>query len=158
MSTKADAIAGLKQELAWWSDLIERSDGSLAGSNPERSLKDTIAHLMAWQQRSIARMEAAVHHHEPEYNLWPVEMETDDDSCLVDINAWIYEYFKDWSWEEIRKAWKIGFNRFVDLCEEVSEADLEAAGKYAWLDGYALMEVISGSAEHHREHRADFGG
>jgi hypothetical protein len=158
MSTKADAITGLKQELAWWSDLIERNDGGLAGSNPERTLKDTIAHLMAWQQRSIARMEAAVYHHEPEYNLWPEEMETDDDSSLIAINAWIYDHFKDWSWGEICKAWKIEFTRFIALSEEASEANLEAQGKYAWLDGYALIEVINASAEHHREHRADFGG
>jgi hypothetical protein len=158
MGTKADTIANLKQEYTWWSDLIERSDGGLAGSNPERTLKDTIAHLMAWQQRSIARMEAAVYHHEPEYNLWPEEMETDDDSSLIAINAWIYTYFKDWSWEEVCKAWKIGFGRLISLSEEASDTDLLPTGKYAWLDGYALLEVVSGSAEHHREHRADFGG
>lgn len=158
MRTKADAIAGLKQEFSWWSDLIDQRDGDTISSNPERTLKDTIAHLMAWQQRSIARMDAAVHHHEPEYNLWSVDMETDDDSCLADINAWIYEYFKGWSWEEICKAWKIEFARFLALSEEASEADLLPAGKYAWLDGYPLLEVVSASAEHHREHRADFGG
>jgi DinB superfamily len=35
------------------------------------SVKDVIAHLRAWQQRSIARMEAALNNHEPHFPEWP---------------------------------------------------------------------------------------
>ena len=157
MTTKAEAISEMKQEFQAWQTLISQWDAEAHGSNPERTLQDTLGHVMAWQQRSIARMEAAANGTEPVFILWPPEMETDDDDCLVDINAWIQELYHDWSWEAVRQAWQAGFERFIALAEAAPESDLLPVGKYPWLDGYALLEVITASVEHHREHREEFG-
>jgi hypothetical protein len=156
MSTKAEAISDLKQEYQAWQKLINQGNAGSHGSNPERTLKDTLVHVMAWQKRSISRMEAAANGTKPIHQLWPPEMETDDDACLVDINAWIQEHFRDWSWEAVYQAWQTGFQHFITLSEAAPESDLLPAGKYPWLDGYALLDVITGSVEHHREHREEF--
>ena len=42
------------------------------------SIKDVIAHLRAWQQRSIARLEAALLDREPEFPRWPEELVPDE--------------------------------------------------------------------------------
>jgi len=49
-------------------------------------------------------------------------------------------------------AWKSGFLHFLELVESIPPADLLEVGKYAWLPDYALIAVLEGSLEHHREH------
>ena len=40
--------------------------------------------------------------------------------------------------------------------ESISEPDLLTPGRYPWLDGYPLSEIVLGSVEHlHDEHEAD---
>jgi len=70
MDNKGQLILQLREELNLWEDLlagihVERitSPDYLA----DRSIKDIIAHLTAWQQISVTRMEAARNQTKPEY-------------------------------------------------------------------------------------------
>lgn len=115
------------------------------------SIKDVVAHLRAWQQRSIARLEAALNFHEPQFPNWPTEFDPDDDN-VDSINAWIYEQHRDQTWDSVYQEWHDSFLRFLELGAAIPKDDLMEVGKYGWLPKYPLAAVLTGSGEHHEEH------
>jgi hypothetical protein len=120
------------------------------------SIKDVIAHLRAWQQISIAPLEAAVLNTTPVFPTWlagfdPFFAEEHTDA----FNARIYELTHDQPWSIVHRAWKDGYQRFLDLAEAIPEKEIFDAKRYEWLNGYPLSAVIEGSCEHHQEHLED---
>jgi hypothetical protein len=64
MDDKTTIVAMLREEFKRWEELLAgMSEAQLTDPQlPSNwSIKDVIAHLWPWQQRSIARMEAALH-------------------------------------------------------------------------------------------------
>jgi hypothetical protein len=155
MSDTQHMLAALREEFNRWEEL-------LAGLNEAQitapllpddwSIKDVIAHLRAWQQRSVARFEAALLHREPAYPAWPDQFDPEVEDQPHDLNAWLYEQARDLPWSNVYQNWKGGFLRFLELGEAIPESDLLDAKKYPWLEGYALFAVLQGSYEHHQEH------
>lgn len=151
MNNKSDLIAMLREEFNRWDHLLATlsADQITAQRRPDTlSVKDTVAHLWAWQQRSIARMKAALSDNEPEYPNWPKTLDPEVDD-VTDINAWIFETNKDKPWPNVYSDWREGFLRFLELAEAVPETDLLTPGRFAWLDGAPLAAVLQGSYEHH---------
>jgi hypothetical protein len=152
MNDKKQILTMLKEEFNRWEEL-------LAGMSEEQitaqhlpsnlSIKDVIAHLWAWQQRSIARLEAALHDKEPEFPRWPAEFDPETEGEPHQLNAWIYETNRVKPWSGVYGDWRAGFLRFLELGEAISEKDLLDAGRYPWLEGQPLSIVFVGSYEHH---------
>ena len=115
------------------------------------SIKDVVAHLIAWQQRSIARAEAALLDQEPRFPGWPVALDPESDADLDPINVWIYETYREHSWPSVYRAWRDGFLRLLELGAAIPENDLLAPGRYPWLDGHPLALVFRASYEHHHD-------
>ena len=69
-----------------------------------------------------------------------------------DLNAWLYAQTRDTPWPSVFQDWRAGFLRLLELGESIPEQDLLEAGKYSWLEGYALIDVLEGTYEHHHEH------
>jgi hypothetical protein len=115
----------------------------------ELSIKDTMAHLWAWQQLSIARLEAALHQTEPNFHLWSIEVDPDSEEGVERINAWTRQTYHGRPWSEVFQDWRDGFLHFLEVAEAIPEQDLVDAQKYPWLNGYALIDVLEGSFEHH---------
>jgi len=68
----------LKEEFNRWEELLAgMSEEQISASHlpSNLSIKDVIAHLRAWQQRSVARLEAALLNREPEFPNWPAELD-----------------------------------------------------------------------------------
>jgi hypothetical protein len=155
MNDKQGILIALREEFNRWEAL-------LAGLSEEQittpqlpdnwSIKDVIAHLRAWQQRSIARLEAALLNREPEYPEWPEQFDPEVEGQPHDLNAWLYATYRDQPWSSVHRDWSEGFLRFLKLGEAIPENDLLGVGRYAWLEGYALLAVLQGSYEHHQEH------
>ena len=120
------------------------------------SVKDTVAHLGAWQARTIARLEATVQGHEPRFPQWPVEVDEEESREAVDrANAWILAANRDRPWTAVHQQWRKGFLRFLELLRAVPEPDLRPGGKLAWLAEYQPLEGYPGFLDyHHAEHRA----
>jgi hypothetical protein len=154
MSDKQGILTALREEFDRWEALLA-SLGEAQITAPQLddnwSIKDVIAHLHAWQQRSIARLEAALLDREPEYPAWPTQFEPEVEG-VNDLNAWLYATYRDQPWPSVHEDWRAGFLRFLELGAALPEKDLLEVGKYAWLEGYALVAVLQGSYEHHREH------
>jgi hypothetical protein len=155
MSMKQHILAALRELFNQWEEL-------LAGMNEEQittpllpsplSSKDVIAHLMAWQQRSIARLESALLNRDPEFPKWLSGVDPDAEGNTDQINAWLYESYRDQPWSQVHQNWREGFQRFLETAEGVSERDLLDAGRYPWLKGYPLSLFLLASYDHHQEH------
>lgn len=155
MSTKQQTLAALREEFDRWEALLAGlSETQITAPQLQEhwSIKDVVAHLRAWQQRSIARLEAAQLDREPEYPAWPAQFDPEMEGQPHGLNAWLYEQSRDRPWPGVYQEWRAGFLRFLELGEALPEDKLLDAGRYAWLDGYPLLAVLEGSLEHHREH------
>lgn len=115
------------------------------------SIKDVMAHLMAWQQRSIARLEAALLDREPEFPEWPEGLDAESDDDVDQVNAWIYETHRDRPWSSVYQDWREGYLRFMELGEAIPEKDLLDPERYDWMEGRPVGLVLQSSYEHHHE-------
>jgi hypothetical protein len=155
MHSKKQILKMLRKEFVRWEELLatmsekEITDPFLF---PTWSIKDVIAHLMAWQQISIARMEAARAGTQPLFPPWLGGSDPESEQDRELFNGRIYETYKDHAWSSIHQDWREGYLRFLALGEEISEDDILDPGKYPWLKGYSLFAVLQGSLEHHQEH------
>ncbi len=149
---KKELLDPLRAEYNRWEELLaglseaQIVDRSLPSG---LSIKDVIAHLWAWQQISIARMEAALHYKDP---VLPRFYGTDDPDAEENrerINAWIHQTCLDKPWPQVHDDWRAGFIYFLKLGEQIPDKDLFDPGKYAWLGGLPLSVVLTGSYEHH---------
>ena len=155
MNMKDHIFAALREQFDRWEKL-------LAGLSEEQitaphfdfdwSIKDVMTHLWAWQQISIARMEAARQDREPEYPLWIVNIGEDWEENADRVNALTYETNHEKPWSEIHQNWREGFLRFLKSGELISEKDLLDGSRYPWMNGYSLAFILVASYDHHQEH------
>ncbi len=151
IGNKKQVLTRLKEEFDRWEELLANlSDEQVASSRLRNgwTIKDLMAHLMAWQQVTVARLEAARRNEEPVFPVWFAE--EDPESEDVDrFNARIYQTYRDQLWPQAHQGWRDGFRNVLKLGEETPEQDLVDAGKYPWLKGYPLITVLQGIYEHH---------
>ena len=155
MNMKEHIPTALREQFDRWGDLLaslseEQITAPLLPS--DWSIKDVIAHLRTWQQRSIARMEAALFNREPEFPRWLAGVDPDSEGNTDRTNAWIYETCREQLWLKVYQNWIAGFLRFLESGEGISEKDLLDAGRYPWLKGFPLAFILLASYDHHQEH------
>lgn len=155
MNMQEHILAALQEQFERWEELLASlsNEQIIAPYSPEYwSVKDDIAHLMAWQQRSIARLEAAVSDREPAYPQWTSAPDPDAEGITDQTNAWIYETYRTQPWSTVHQDWRAGFLRFLALGKGIAEKDLLDSSRYAWLEGYPLALTLLASYDHHQEH------
>jgi hypothetical protein len=155
MNMKEHILSALREQFHQWEEqLAKLSEEQINTPHlPSKwSTKDEIAHLRAWQERSIARLEAASLNREPKYPKWPPELDPNSEGNTDQINAWIYKTTRDQPWSEIYPNWKKGFLRFLELGETITEKDLLDAGRFGWMEGHSLAYTLLASYDHHQEH------
>jgi hypothetical protein len=160
MKTTAEWIALLREELGEWQKVLGgMSEAEIVAPNrvDALSLKDVIAHLTAWQQITVARLEAGRDNREPVFAGWPPELDPVHETDTDGINAWIYEKYRDQTWESVHYEWRERFLHVLELAEAMPEDVLMEMGRFAWLNGYPLVAVLRGTFYHHHEHREPFG-
>ena len=160
MKTAAEWIVLCREELGEWDKVLDgMSEAEIVA--PDRveklSLKDTMAHLTAWQQITVARLEAGRDNREPVFAGWPPELDPVRESDNDRVNAWIYEKYRDQTWQSVHYEWRERFLHVLKLAEATPEAVLMEEGRFAWLKGYPLGAVLRGTFYHHHEHREPFG-
>ena len=155
MNMKEHVLSALREQFYRWEKLLANMSKEQITTPhlPSKwSTKDEVAHLWAWQQRSIARLEAAPVNREPEYPKWPPELNPNSEGNTDQINAWIYETNRDLPWSKIYPNWKKGFLRFLESGETIPEKDLLDEGRYGWMEGHPLAFTLLASYDHHQEH------
>lgn len=155
MSAKEEILTRLKEDFDLWEELLaSMGEAQITGSPPApgASIKEVVAHLRGWQQRSIARLEAAQLNLEPEFPKSPVELTVESKEDVDRMNAWFYEAARAQPWSKVQHDWREGFRRFLELGGAIPEKDLLEAGRYPWMEGQPLLLVLQASYEHHEEH------
>jgi hypothetical protein len=155
MNMKEHLLTALKEQLSRWEELLDHLSNNqinvlLVPSN--WSPKDVLSHLRAWQQRSIARLEAALFDREPIFPKWLPALDPDSEVSTDQINAWIYETHRDESWVTVRQNWKDGFSRLLELGERISERDMMDESRYTWMEIRPLALIFISTYDHHQEH------
>ena len=152
MPDKEQLLADLRAEYERWQALLAGLDETQINSRTlpaELSIKDVVAHLHAWQQISLARLEAVVAGRGPTYPAWLGGRAPDAEENLEWINATIHAAYRDASWPSVRATWQTGFLRLLELAAAIPERELFDAQRYPWLDGYAPAGVLEGTYDHH---------
>jgi hypothetical protein len=154
---KQHIIMALQEEFDRWEELLSGlSEAQIRASfEPDGwRIQDIVVHLWAWQQRSIARVKAAVLNSELDYPKWPAGLDPNDEGedTTEKINYWIYETSLHISWPQVHQTWQDGFREFIELSQQVPERDLLDSNLYAWLPGLPLAFVLLASYDHHQEH------
>jgi hypothetical protein len=155
MTEKTRIIKVLRDELNRWEALLAGlTETQVTAPNLDATwaIKDVMAHLWAWQLRTIARVEAAVENHEPVFPDWPKNLDPEVRGQPHQLNAWLYESNRDKPWSQVYGEWKANFLRLLELAEAVPEEDLMDPARYAWLDDMSLAVILQASQEHHAEH------
>ena len=133
MNMQEHILTALREQFDRWAELLARlSDEQIMAPHFDYnwSIKDVITHLWAWQQISIARMEAAVLNREPEFPKWVAALDSDWEDNAHQTNALIYETNHEKPWSKVHQNWREGFLRFLKLAEGISERDLLDGGRY----------------------------
>ena len=155
MNMKEHILIAMMEQFEQWEQLLAtlNNEQIVTPLLPSAwSIKDIIAHLRAWQQRSISRLEAAHSNLVPEFPQWLPETNPDLASNTEKINAWIFKTFHEAPWAEVHNKWKNGYLRLIDLGKGIPERDLLDGGRYPWLNGYPLALILIASYDHHQEH------
>ena len=156
MNMKEHILAALREQFESWEQLLSSLDEEEITAphfDFDWSIKDVIAHLWAWQQISIARVEAGVLDREPEYPKWILTIGQDWEEDSDRVNALTFETNHEKSWSEMYQNWRSGFLRFLELGNMISERNLLDGDKYPWLRGHSLASILVASYDHHQEHQ-----
>jgi hypothetical protein len=155
MNMKDHILAALREQFKRWDKLLDTlNEEQLTAPHFDFdwSIKDIVAHLWAWQQISIARVEGGLNDREPGFPKWIVESIENWEEDADRVNALTFETQHRKPWSEIFEDWRSGFLRFLELGDEISERDLLDADRFPWLRGYSLAFILIASYEHHQEH------
>lgn len=155
MNMKEHILAALREQFNSWEQLLailSEEQINTPHFDLDWSIKDVIAHLWAWQQISIARMEAGLHDQEPEFSKWIVESVENWEEDSDRVNALTFQTQHEKPWLEIYQNWKNGFLRFLEFGNEIPERDLLDGDRFPWLKGYSLAFILIASYDHHQEH------
>jgi len=138
MRSKAEQLAVLRADQQFWRDLAaEVGPERYAEPGPmgEWSFGDLAGHLLAWRNRTIARLEAAGRGEPEPVAPWPRQM-VDDDA----INDWIRREDAGRSSEELVGAYERSYDRLAAAIDALPEQQLTDPDAFEWL-GEPLVEV-----------------
>jgi hypothetical protein len=158
MNDKQHILVRLEEMKHQWELFVARLSEIQLVASPVSgimSVKDTLGHLMAWQQVSIARLEAADQKREPRFPPWLEGLDPESEEDRETFNANIQTLYEGQSWEQIYLAWSEGFRTFLTLAAAIPDDEMIDTKCYPWLKGYALYHVLEGSYNHHLEHREE---
>jgi hypothetical protein len=151
-----ELINNLKTVFDNWEELLGGMSEEEITTQPgpgKWSVSEVITHLRAWQQISIAHLQAALLNTEPDFPAWLVGADPFYAEDHVDrFNTRIQELQRSQSWPTRHRAWREGFLRLLELAEAVPDSILFDEKRYSWLRGHAVAAVLKGSCEHHEHH------
>jgi uncharacterized protein DUF1706 len=150
--TKRQLLEGLDTARANWEALLRQVGPDrmeLRGVNGEWSIKDVVAHVTAWDRRSVASLKAVQTGAWPEPPEWPVNLDEDG------VNAWIFAANRGRRVQDALNESRQVFNQLAQALDLVTEQDLTAVGRFGWLAENSLAASIRGnSLEHYQIHGA----
>lgn len=138
MKTRDELLKEIQDEREAWNALLaEVGEGRMEEPGPmgDWTFKDLAAHLTAWRERTLARLEAGPDGDVPP-TPWPASLETDDE-----INDWIHAQHRDRPLGDVLADADQSFERLANLIETMPEEDLMTPGRFEWMGATPLVEA-----------------
>lgn len=112
------------------------------------SIKDTIAHLTAWQERLLEWLQAASQNRLPANGPHVL-----DDATLDQINEQFYQEGKALPLDVVLQRFRTSSIQIIAAVERLSDEELTNPQRFAWLEGRPLWEVVENNTYgHYQEH------
>lgn len=155
MSMKSHILAALQEQFEAWDQMLSGLTEAQANAPTEGieqwSIKDVIAHLKGWQQRTLARVDAAANNREPIFPKWPEGLEPEQED-VTQINDWIYQSHREIAWAKVYEDWREIYLSVIKEAQRVPEPAMIDSGRFAWLHGNSLALYLIATYDHHQEH------
>ena len=111
------------------------------------SIKDILAHLTCWQQRTLDRLAAAAHNEEPR------TPNIANDEGENQLNERFYQENRELTPAEVLNNYHAAYQSMVTAVEQATDEDLFSPGRFPWLGDTVLWELVAGNTyEHIAEH------
>lgn len=113
------------------------------------SVKDLLAHMVAWEQRMMQWINETLAGSVPQR---PAPGMTWDD--LDRLNELTYQADKDRTLDEVLAASEESYSQSLELVQTLSDEDLFNGSRFAWRAGDPLWHMVAANTWwHYREHR-----
>lgn len=118
-----------------------------AGVSGTWSIKDILAHLTSWQQRTLDRLDAAARNEEPR------TPNVANDEEMNQLNERFYQENSGRDLAEVLANYHAAYQQMVTVVEQAEDEDLFQTGRFSWLGASPLWELVAGNTyEHIQEH------
>jgi hypothetical protein len=108
------------------------------------SVKDILAHLVAWEQLFIDWYQAGLQGGAS--STTPVGM---CQNAINDINQRIYEQNKSRTLDDVLVEFHASFQQIITIIEGISEREIFAHGRFSWTGKLTLSDYIAGNTCNH---------
>ncbi len=126
---------------------LSEAQMTTAGVNGVWSIKDVLAHMTAWQKRTIDRLQAAAEGRKP--TMTPISNEEEMNA----LNEQFYQENKARLLLDVLADWRATHLRMLEAVQVLSDEDLNDPHKFALNNGNALWQIVAGNTyEHIDEH------
>lgn len=123
---------------------LEKSDMEQPGMTGAWSVKDILAHLVAWEHFLLEWYQSGLQGCSPKIR--PVGMSK---KKMDNINQEIYERNRDRRLDEILSEYHSSFEELLIVIESISEEDMFASCKFEWTGSLTLADYIAGNTCNH---------
>ena len=152
MRTREEQVAVLKADQLFWHDLAAEVGPDRYGvpnAMGEWSFGDVAGHLLAWRNRTIARLEAAAR---GEPDPLPYEPDTDDEIDAFNVEVRAADAGRPPA--ELVDAYTDTYDRLIRALDALPESTLRDPNALPFTDGQALIDVLF-TGHLHEEHAPD---
>ncbi|MGA7670621.1 MAG: ClbS/DfsB family four-helix bundle protein [Nitrolancea sp.] len=145
--TKAETLDRIEEARRHWISLVDEvGEGRMEQPGPmgDWTFKDLAAHLTAWQERTILRLEAGPGIEVPATYPDGLTVTDPDDPDATDwdpANAWFRDRDKERSVHDVLADAENSWRRVYAAVEALSEGDVVTPGRFSWLGDHALSEA-----------------
>lgn len=150
VATKEELVADIEAEWKALTDLIASVDeAEMETSNLENgwSVKDTLAHVMSWEQKLIEWAGELVAEREPQRPF-------SGDDWVDRVNDQVYNEYRQVPLAEVEEAFQRSHEEAMALVNGLDEAVLFDRGRFPWLQGAPLWRMVAANTNwHYHEHR-----
>ena len=144
--SKAETLNRIEAARQHWQSLVDEvgeDHMEEPGAMGDWSFKDLAAHLAAWREWSVVRIQAGPGN--TASPIWPEELtrpdpNDPDETDWDPINAWLREKDATRPVKDVLADADASFDRLSAAVNALSEEDVTTPGRFSWLGDHALSE------------------
>jgi uncharacterized protein (TIGR03083 family) len=139
-----DDIQAERRRLEAALDGLDEMDMTRQGVVGEWSVKDVLAHLVAWERLFLSWYESGLQGRVPDTD--PVGM---SGKAIDTLNQGFFDQYRQYPLEEVLAELQASYRRILAVVQVIPEEDLFTKGRFAWTGNLALADYVAGNTCNH---------